>query len=345
MPVMKNVNDKSTDVVQLAHGGGGRMMHQLISEVFASIFDASGLDCSNDAALLPGQQSRIVFTTDSYVVDPLFFPGGDIGCLAVYGTVNDLAMRGARPAYMSVGFIVEEGFPINDLKRIAESMRASAQHAGISIVTGDTKVVDRGHGHGLFINTAGIGFVDHDLVIGVENVQPDDAIVLSGDIGRHGLAVMACRQELALETSIESDCASLAEPILKLIDARIDIHCLRDLTRGGLASALVEISESCRAEIVLNQAGIKVLPQVAAACEILGLDPLYVANEGRFVLFLPAEQVNLALEVIDRSCADSKPVVAGRVSAVGNPRVILRNEYGTERVIDMLSGDQLPRIC
>lgn len=342
---MKNLNETSSDVIQLAHGGGGRMMHRLISDVFASTFNKSGLDSSNDAALLPGNISRIAFTTDSYVVDPIFFPGGDIGCLAVCGTVNDLAMRGARPAYISAGFIVEEGFRIDDLKRIAESMRDSAKAAGTAIVTGDTKVVDHGHGHGLFINTAGIGFVEHDLVIGVDSVKPGDAIIVSGDLGRHGLAVMACREELALETSIESDCAPLAEPILKLIDAGIEIHCLRDLTRGGLASALVEISEACSAEIVINHSGISVLPQVEAACEILGLDPLYVANEGRFVVFLPDEQVKLALEIIDKCTADTSAALAGHVSAAERPRVILRSEYGTERVIDMLNGDQLPRIC
>ena len=342
---MNRPKDINTDTIQMAHGAGGRQMHRLIREVFESAFSGSLLDSRHDAAVLLHKGKKIAFTTDSYVIDPIFFPGGDIGCLSVYGTVNDLVMMGAKPAFLSAGFILEEGLPISDLSRIAESMRAAAQRSGVSIVTGDTKVVERGHGHGVFINTAGIGHINHDLSIGPESIQPGDAVIVNGDIGRHGLAVMACRAELALETTIESDCAPLVEPVLRLLDAGLDIHCMRDLTRGGLSSALVEISEAAHAEIALKQDAIPVLSEVAAACELLGLDPLYVANEGRFVLILPEEESAEALAILRETGADIEPVTVGEVKSLNRAMVTIRTDYGTERVIDMLSGDQLPRIC
>lgn len=342
---MNRPEDIDPETIQMAHGAGGRQMHLLIRDLFESAVGDCRLDSHHDAAVLENPAAKIAFTTDSYVIDPLFFPGGDIGCLSVYGTANDLAMMGARPTFLSVGFILEEGLPIRDLRRIAESMHSAAKLSGVSIVTGDTKVVERGHGHGVYINTAGIGRIDHDLAMGPESVRAGDAVIVSGDIGRHGLAVMACRAELALETTIESDCAPLVEPVLRLLEAGLDIHCMRDLTRGGLSSALVEISEAAHAEITLKQIAVPVLPEVSAACELLGLDPLHVANEGRFVLFLPAKESARALEALRETGTGVEPVVVGEVKSLNRALVTVRTEYGTERVIDMLSGDQLPRIC
>jgi hydrogenase expression/formation protein HypE len=333
------------DVVQLAHGGGGRLMHELIRDVFGAAFEHPDFDPEHDAAVLPWPSSNLVFTTDSFVVTPLFFPGGDIGSLAVYGTVNDLAMRAARPLFLSAGFIIEEGCPVDTVRRIANSMRAAADAAGVVMVTGDTKVVERGHGHGVYINTAGMGRIEHDLVVGPRQIQPDDAIVLSGDIGRHGIAVLASREELALESAIESDCAPLAADVLQLVEEGLQLHCLRDLTRGGLASALVEISETAGRTLVLQEESIPVTREVAAACEILGLDPLHVANEGRFVLFLPASQAERAVAVLTSRRPGSPSTIIGRVTSDREPMVIAQSSLGTERVIDMLRGDQLPRIC
>jgi hydrogenase expression/formation protein HypE len=333
------------DLVQLAHGGGGRLMHELIRDVFATAFEHPNFDPEHDAAVLPWSPSNLVFTTDSFVVTPLFFPGGDIGSLAVHGTVNDLAMRAARPLFLSAGFIIEEGCPVETVRRLARSMRAAADAAGVVMVTGDTKVVERGHGHGVYINTAGVGRIEHEMSVGPGHIRADDAIVLSGDIGRHGIAVLASREELALESPLESDCAPLAADVRQLVEAGLQLHCLRDLTRGGLASALVEISEAAGRTLVLRDESIPVTREVAAACEILGLDPLHVANEGRFVLFLPADQAPRALEVLTSCRPDVPPATIGRVTSDREAMVIAQSSIGTERVIDMFRGDQLPRIC
>jgi len=331
--------------ILLAHGGGGRLMHQLIEKIFVAAFGNDELESVHDGAIVDPGQGRLAFTTDSYVVFPLFFPGGDIGSLAVYGTVNDLAMCGARPRYLSAGFILEEGLPTESLWRIARSMKAAADQAGVKIVTGDTKVVEKGKGHGVYINTAGIGIIEHDLIIKPESIRPGDAIILNGDIGRHGIAIMAEREGLSFETQIKSDCASLADPVMKLIDAGIEIHCLRDLTRGGLATTMVEIAMASQREIVLDEGSVSVREEVRGACEILGFDPLYVANEGRFAAFIPEKDVDKALAILQAVSDDYEPRLIGRVGDSGSGQVILRSLIGSERIIDMLSGEQLPRIC
>lgn len=331
--------------VVMAHGGGGRLMHQLIERMFVTTFASSALSQRHDSAQVELPAGRLAFTTDSYVVRPLFFPGGDIGKLAVYGTVNDLAMSGARPLYLSLGMILEEGLPMETLWQVVLSIAQAVQETGVQIVTGDTKVVDRGKGDGIFLNTSGVGVIEHDLTIAPRSVRAGDAVILSGDIGRHGIAVMAVREGLEFESAIESDCAPLAEPVLALIGEGIEVHCLRDLTRGGLASAVVEIAESAKVQILLDEARIPVREDVRGACEILGFDPLYVANEGRFVAFVPAEQAERAVQTLRRFPACEGATVVGEVSRADEGTVILRSVIGTSRVVDMLSGEQLPRIC
>jgi hydrogenase expression/formation protein HypE len=287
----------------------------------------------------------LAFTTDSFVVKPLFFPGGDIGTLAVNGTINDLAMGGARPLCLSAGFILEEGLPLQSLRRIVASMRRAADAAGVAIVTGDTKVVDRGKGDGIFINTAGIGVIEHDQAIAPQCVRPGDAILISGDIGRHGMAIMAVREGMQFETTLESDCAPLAGTVLKLLESNIATHCLRDLTRGGLTSALVEIAETARVAMQIREAAIPVHPTVQAACELLGFDPLHVACEGRFIAFVPPHGAERALAILRADSLGVGASVIGNVASADPGRVIMRNRLGTQRILDMLSGEQLPRIC
>ncbi|MCX6641659.1 MAG: hydrogenase expression/formation protein HypE [bacterium] len=333
------------DRIVMGHGGGGRLTHNLIDDIFIPAFNNSILRQLTDSAVLQVGEQRLAFTTDSYVVHPLFFPGGDIGSLAVNGTVNDLAMSGARPLYLSAGCILEEGLPLEDLKKIVDSMQRAAAAAKVQLVTGDTKVVDRGRGDGIYINTAGIGVIEHDLKIAPSQIQPGDAILLNGDIGRHGVAVMASRAGLSFETTIESDCAPLADLVLKLIDAGVEIHCLRDLTRGGLATALIELAASAQLGMELQEAAIPVREDVSGACEIMGFDPLYVANEGRLVCILPDAAVDQALKIMRAHPQGQGAALIGRVSAVENLRVILKNRIGTRRILDLLSGEQLPRIC
>jgi hydrogenase expression/formation protein HypE len=331
--------------VMLAHGGGGTMMHQLIEGLILPAFGNPLLDARHDGALLEIQGARLAFTTDSYVVHPLFFPGGDIGSMAVHGTVNDLAMCGARPLYLSAGFIIEEGLPMETLARVIQSMRRAADAAQVQLVTGDTKVVDRGSGDGIFINTAGIGVVNHALAIGPAHVRPGDAVLLSGDLGRHGIAIMAMREGLEFESAIESDSAPLAGMIQELLDAQIQIHCMRDLTRGGLASALVEIAEAAQLPISLDERSIPVRDDVRGACEILGLDPLYVANEGRCICFVPPEQAALACAIMRGHELGGGACEIGRVAGANPGLVTMTSAIGAERIVDMLSGEQLPRIC
>jgi hydrogenase expression/formation protein HypE len=333
------------DKILLAHGGGGRLMQQLIRGVFSKTFSNSYLNTEHDAAVLPSQKGRLAFTTDSYVVKPLFFPGGDIGHLAVFGTINDLAMSGARPLFLSVGMILEEGFPLEGLERIVLSMQKSAERSGVQIVTGDTKVVERGKGDGIFINTAGIGVIDHELSIEPASVCEGDAVLLSGDIGRHGIAIMAAREGLDFETTIESDCAPLSEMTLDLLKSGVTVHCLRDLTRGGLASALNEIATKARCAIAIDESRIAVESQVRGACEMLGLDPLYVANEGRCIAFVPEHQAEIAIEIMHRHEAGSGACLIGRVQSAPSGRVFLKGSIGVSRILDLLSGEQLPRIC
>jgi hydrogenase expression/formation protein HypE len=335
----------ASDRIQLAHGGGGRLMHRLIDEVFVAGFGNPQGEARHDAAVAEINGARLALTTDSYVVSPLFFPGGDIGSLAVNGTVNDLAMAGARPLYLSAGFIIEEGLPRDVLTKVVGSMRAAADDAGVRIVTGDTKVVDKGKADGLFINTTGVGLVEARRPIHPNRVRPGDAVLVSGDLGRHGIAVMAAREGLAFETALESDSAPLASLVLSLLEAGIDVHCLRDLTRGGLASALNEIAESAGAAIEVDERRIPVREDVRGACELLGLDPLYVANEGRFVAFVPDHEAERALALMRAHRYGAGASVIGRVDPAAEPVVAVRGPLGTARVLDMLSGEQLPRIC
>jgi hydrogenase expression/formation protein HypE len=331
--------------VQLAHGGGGRRMHELLEGLLLPSFKNDLLLERHDGATLDIAGARLAFTTDSYVVKPLFFPGGDIGTLAINGTVNDLAMCGARPLYLSSAFILEEGFPMASLRRVVESMRVTAADAKVQLVTGDTKVVDKGKGDGIFVNTAGIGVVAHNLTIAPSSVLVGDVILLSGDLGRHGVAIMAMREGLSFESTIESDCAPLWEPVASLLEAGIEVHCLRDLTRGGLSSGLIEIAETAQLRISIDEMAIPVREDVAGACEILGLDPLYLANEGRFVAIVPEHEVARALVTLNRCAVSSGAVRIGHVQEKPAGLVTMKSRLGTERILDMLSGEQLPRIC
>ena len=331
--------------VLLAHGGGGRLMHQLIGKMFLAAFRNPLLETQHDSTVVELAGNKLAFTTDSYVVRPLFFPGGDVGSMAVHGTVNDLAMSGARPVYLSAAFIIEEGLPMETLWKVVCSMQQAAQRCGVQIITGDTKVVDKGKGDGVFINTAGIGVVEHDQKIAPQNVRPGDAVLVSGDLGRHGMAIMAVREGLQFESAIESDSAPVQEIVLALLKAGIEIHCLRDLTRGGLASALNEIAEASRVRIGIEEKSIPVREDVHAACEMLGLDPMHVACEGRFIAFVAAKDVERALLMMRSQGAGAGSAVIGRVAESSAPLVTLKSAIGASRILDMPSGEQLPRIC
>lgn len=348
------------DRIQLAHGGGGRLMRQLIENLF---FPAFGLDPGSraqsvpvGAGVLPGPPhdsavlrlpdgSRWAFTTDSFVVSPLFFPGGNIGRLAVFGTVNDLAMAGARPLWLSAGFILEEGLPMETLRQVVESMQRAAQEAEVQIVTGDTKVVDRGKADGLFINTAGIGLVPPGIEISPARVQPGDVILLSGDLGRHGVAILSVREGLELEGVLPSDCAPLAKLVEALWALGQDVHCLRDLTRGGLTAALNEIAQDAQVGMELEESAIPVSEPVAGACELLGLDPLYVANEGRMVAWVAPEAADRALKIVQAYPAAHHPARIGTTTAAHPGIVELRTPLGASRILDLPAGQLLPRIC
>jgi hydrogenase expression/formation protein HypE len=331
--------------VLLAHGGGGKLTHQLLEKIFLPAFGNPMLSARHDGAILETPSGRLAFTTDSYVVRPLFFPGGDIGTLAVNGTVNDLAMCGARPLCLSAGFILEEGLPMDTLWRVVQSMALAAKQAGVPLVTGDTKVVDRGKGDGIFINTAGIGAVESSRMISPAGVRKGDSILLSGDLGRHGIAIMAVREGLEFESAIESDCAPLSGIVLEMLAAGVEVHCLRDLTRGGLASALVEIAEAARLHLEIDEASIPMREDVRGACEILGFDPLYVANEGRFIAFVPVREAEQALRQMRLNPLGHEARVIGTVLDDTPGLVTMRSSIGASRIVDMLSGEQLPRIC
>jgi hydrogenase expression/formation protein HypE len=331
--------------VTLAHGGGGKLMHQLLEKMILPAFNSPIAENRHDGAVFEVGGARLAFTTDSYVVKPLFFPGGDIGSLAINGTVNDLAMCGAHPMYLSCGFVLEEGLPMETLWRVVQSLKTNAEIAGVQLVTGDTKVVDKGKGDGIFINTAGIGVLDHGIRIGPKQVRAGDAIILSGDIGRHGIAIMATREGLEFETAIESDCAPVHRSVRGLMDAGIAVRCLRDLTRGGLGTTLIEIAETSGYQIQIEESKIAVRQDVAGACEMLGFDPLYLANEGRYIAFVGADQVDHALEVMRAESVSADAAVIGTVTDQHRGRVLMKSKLGTTRIIDMLSGEQLPRIC
>ena len=331
--------------VQLAHGGGGRLMQELIQDVFVRAFHNPMLESLHDGATWVVEKGTLALTTDSYVVRPLFFPGGDIGSLAVNGTINDLAMCGAKPLYLSAGFILEEGLSMEVLQRVVKSMAEAARAAGVPIVTGDTKVVDRGKGDGIFINTSGVGLVPNGVRVLPRLIQPGDAILVSGDLGSHGVAVLSVREGLTFDSKIESDSAPLHHIVADLIESGIDIHCLRDLTRGGLASVLNELATAAKIGMTVEESAIPVSEPVRGACELLGLDPLYVANEGRFVAMVPAQQAEAALTMMRRHKAATLADHVGTVTDRDPATVVLQTVIGTHRILDLLSGEQLPRIC
>lgn len=338
------IEDKQ--VITLAHGSGGKQTSQLIQHIFLPAFINEKLAPLHDGAFLDLPKNQIVFTTDSYVVQPIFFPGGDIGKLAVCGTLNDLAMCGAKPYALSCGFIIEEGFLQSDLKKIVESMKIEAAKSGVQIVTGDTKVIERQTGNNLFINTSGIGIRMKDTPISPDQIQSGDAILLSGDIGRHGVAVMAAREQLEFATPLLSDCASLFPMVEALLNEGIDVHCMRDLTRGGLANALVELAEAAKMELHIVEEAISVSESVNAACEILGFDPMYVANEGRFVAFVPEPEAERALAILRQFQDGEQASIIGRAAGqASSPSALIRNAFNAERLLYRLVGDQLPRIC
>ena len=331
--------------VLLAHGGGGTLTHRLIQSMFASQFSNDLLNPLHDGAMFSINGSRIAFSTDSYVINPIFFPGGSIGDLAVNGTVNDLAMCGARPLYLSAGFIIEEGFEMEELWRVVLAMQKAAREAGVQLVTGDTKVVDRGKGDKIFINTSGIGVVDPGINIDPRLAVPGDAVILSGSIADHGIAVMSVREGLEFETEIKSDTRPLNGLVASMLEVCRDIHVLRDPTRGGIASALNEIAESAHAGIFINEDAIPLTEEVSGACEILGLDPLYVANEGKLLAFVPGPAVENVLAAVKSHQAGKESVVIGQVVDDHPGMVVMKSRIGGMRVVDMLSGEQLPRIC
>jgi hydrogenase expression/formation protein HypE len=331
--------------VLLAHGSGGKMMRSLIEEVFLDQFDDDVLLRMEDAATLDVPGTRIAFSTDTYTVSPLFFPGGDIGRLAVCGTVNDVATSGAKPLYMSVGFVLEEGLLIEDLKRILVSMASSAKEAGVRIVTGDTKVVERGHGDGVYVNTAGVGALDDDRELSGSSVQPGDKVLVSGTLGDHGIAVVSKREGLTFETDIETDAAPLNHLVEAVLDAAPDTRCFRDPTRGGLASTLNELAEASGVTVEVDESAVPVKEQVKGACEMLGYDVFQVANEGKMVVVVPADQADAALEAMKSVLYGADAAVIGEATEESSGRVYVRTTFGAKRIMDMLVGEQLPRIC
>lgn len=331
--------------VDMSHGSGGRAMAQLIEELFLAAFDNDWLRAANDQACFAVEGGRMVMATDSHVVSPLFFPGGDIGCLSVHGTVNDVAMSGARPLYLSASFILEEGFPLADLKRIVESMAHAAREAGVPIVTGDTKVVESGKGDGVFITTTGVGVVPDGVNISGDRARPGDAILVSGTLGDHGVAIMAQRESLGFGTTIQSDTAALHDLVARMVAAVPDIHALRDPTRGGLATTLNEIARQSGVGMLLREAAIPVRQEVEAACELLGLDPLYVANEGKLVCICAPEHADELLAVMRAHPLGAQAAIIGSVHEDPHHFVQMETGFGGKRIVDWLTGEQLPRIC
>ena len=331
--------------ITMAHGAGGKATHSLIDAVFLEAFRNPLLEAMEDQAVFSVNGSRIAFTTDSYVVSPLFFPGGDIGDLAVNGTVNDLAVSGARPVYLSAGFILEEGFPLEDLRRIVASMKAAAAVAGVQIVTGDTKVVQRGTCDGCYINTAGVGVLERPVTLGAGNARPGDAVIVSGPIGDHGVTIMLARGELDIESDITSDTAPLNGLIDRLLDATTGVRCIRDATRGGVATILNEVAVSSQVAVVVEEEAVPMRAEVRGASEILGIDPLYVASEGRFVAVVDSAEADAAVAALRRHPLGASAAVIGTIKADPPTLVLLKTEFGGTRIVDMLIGDPLPRIC
>lgn len=337
---------QKTDTVLMAHGSGGTMMRDIIEQMFFEAYAGETLRQADDAAVLSLSSDRIAFSTDTFVVTPRFFPGGDIGHLAVCGTVNDVATSGAIPRYLSCGFVLEEGFPLEELERICASMAATAKEAGVEIVTGDTKVVNRGHGDGVYINTAGVGELAEGVNLSASNIKPGDKILISGTIGDHGIAIISTREELSFSTCVESDAAPLNHLIQGVLAAcpAGTVRAFRDPTRGGLASTLNEFAESSHVDIRIDEDEVPVLDQVRGACEMLGYDVFQVANEGKMVCVCAPEVADQALEAMRDDKYGRQAAIIGEVLE-GDSRVYLRTGFGSERILDMLVGEQLPRIC
>ncbi|MBD2279871.1 MAG: hydrogenase expression/formation protein HypE [Dolichospermum sp. DEX189] len=336
--------------INLSHGSGGKAMRDLIADIFVKSFDNPILaqledQATFDLASLSQHGKRLAFTTDSYVVDPLFFPGSDIGELAINGTINDLAVSGAKPLYLTCSVILEEGLPVETLRRVVASMQKAAQKAGVQIVTGDTKVVNRGCADKLFINTAGIGIIPPGINISPHNIQPGDVVIINGEIGNHGAAILIARGELALETDIESDCQPLHELVAEIIKVCPQIHAMRDATRGGLATVLNEFALTANVGIRINENAIPIREEVNGICEILGLEPLYLANEGKLVIIAPPEKADLILATMKNHPTGKQASIIGEIIPTPPGIVLLKTAFGAERILDMLVGDQLPRIC
>jgi hydrogenase expression/formation protein HypE len=337
--------DTRRGTVDMTHGSGGRAMAQLIEELFVRHFDNAMLRQGNDQAVFEVPPGRLVMSTDGHVVSPLFFPGGDIGALAVHGTINDVVMSGARPLYLAAGFILEEGFPLADLERIVASMARASRQAGVPVVTGDTKVVENGKGDGVFITTTGVGVVADGVNISGDRARPGDAILVNGTLGDHGVAIMSSRENLEFETTIASDSAALHTLVAALVESGADIHCLRDPTRGGLATTLNELAMQSGVGMMLREAAIPMHPQVTAACELLGLDPLYVANEGKLVCICAPGDAETLLAAMRRHPLGTQAAVIGEVIEDRHGYVQMETGFGGCRIVDWLAGEQLPRIC
>jgi len=332
------------DKILLIHGSGGKLAHELVERSFLGAFNNPFLAKLDDSAVFD-LSGRLAFTTDSYVISPIFFPGGDIGKLAVCGTVNDLSMSGAKPLYLSLAFIIEEGLLLSELTRIVDSIQRTAQEARVRIVTGDTKVVHRGSADRLFINTAGVGIIPEGVDISGSNAQPEDKVILNGPIGDHGIAVLSKREGLSFSTQLESDCAPLGNLVAEMLEASPDIHCFRDPTRGGLATTLNELAKQSKVGIRIEEDKIPIREEVLGACEMLGLDPLYVANEGKLVAIVPDKDADKVLKAMQGNRYGKEAAVIGEVTAEHPGRVIMKTSLGSSRIVDMLVGDPLPRIC
>jgi hydrogenase expression/formation protein HypE len=334
-----------TETIQLDHGAGGRASQELVASTFIPALANPILTELNDSALLEFQGVRLAMSTDSYVVDPIFFPGGDIGSLAVHGTVNDLAMRGAQPIYLSAGFILEEGLELLELERLVNSMATAAREAGVQVVAADTKVVERGKADRIFINTAGVGTIAPEVNVAGQNAKPGDAVLINGPMGDHGIAVLSTREGLSFQTEIVSDSAPLNGLVAAMLKASDKVHVLRDPTRGGVATALNEVAKQSGVGIQLAESSLPVQTEVAAACEMLGLDPLYVANEGKVLVLVAPEDADLVLNTMRQHPLGQGACVIGKVVSAHPARVVLETGIGGRRIVDMLSGEQLPRIC
>ena len=336
--------------VLLGHGSGGTMMKRIIDEVFFAAYAGEELMRGDDAAALPGPKEgeRLAFSTDSFVVTPHFFPGGNIGKLAICGTVNDVATSGAVPKYLSCGFVLEEGYPIEDLKKICQTMAETAKEAGVHLVTGDTKVVNRGHGDGVFINTSGVGFIPEGVDLSGAHCKPGDKILVTGTLGDHGITIMSCRESLSFAAPVESDAAPLNHLIAEVLAAAPDTRCFRDPTRGGLASTLNELAEQSQVDMLVKEADVPVKDAVLGACDMLGYDVMQVANEGKMVCVVPADQAEAALAAMHANKYGADAAIVGEVAEMipeRGPKVYLETPLGSKRILDMLVGEQLPRIC